>query len=116
MMLEVLPNDDGIRPAGPPDECFYCQQKVGQIHGAECAVMRQHVLLRAWVRDQGVFEWMEAVPFYWDELQIIFHYNHGTWCADNIPGIEEIAGECNCWKTTVEVVAIANRGPVREEP
>jgi hypothetical protein len=32
----VAPNDDGIRPAGPRDACFYCRQKVGQPHKPDC--------------------------------------------------------------------------------
>lgn len=35
----VLKNDSGIRPAGKPDECFYCNQKVGTPHLDDCILL-----------------------------------------------------------------------------
>lgn len=35
----VLVNDDGIRPAGRQDECFYCNQKVGMPHSCDCVCL-----------------------------------------------------------------------------
>lgn len=40
------PNDDGIRPAGPPDVCFYCNQKVGFPHIQTCVAVKKTVRLR----------------------------------------------------------------------
>ncbi len=39
-------NDDGIRPAGKPDQCFYCQQKVGSEHKKDCrkGVMDKYII------------------------------------------------------------------------
>lgn len=42
----VHPQDDGIRPAGAPDECFYCKQKVGTPHLSDCVAVHQRVRLR----------------------------------------------------------------------
>jgi hypothetical protein len=35
----VAVNDHGIRPAGLPDQCFYCHQKVGSPHARDCVVV-----------------------------------------------------------------------------
>ncbi len=35
----VLKNDSGIRPAGKPDECFYCNQKIGTPHLDDCTML-----------------------------------------------------------------------------
>ncbi len=48
---KVLPNDYGIRPAGKPDECFYCYQRVGQAHRSDCVTVLQ--LVRYTVRVNG---------------------------------------------------------------
>jgi hypothetical protein len=37
----VLPNDDGIRPAGNSDECFYCNQKIGTSHKEDCVCLQK---------------------------------------------------------------------------
>jgi hypothetical protein len=74
-------NDDGIRPAGKPDECFYCHQKVGQPHGPECVVVHKKVRVRV------TMEIEMEVPASWDDDAIEFHYNDGTWCANNIVGL-----------------------------
>lgn len=42
--LIVLVNDSGIRPAGKQDECFYCNQKVGQLHKTDCVMISQLVI------------------------------------------------------------------------
>ena len=35
----VLKDDDGIRPAGRPNQCFYCNQQVGKPHKQDCACL-----------------------------------------------------------------------------
>jgi hypothetical protein len=66
----VAVNDDGIRPAGEPDECFYCHQKVGQPHGRDCVCVKKRVLVRYTV-DVEI-----SVPYYSDAEQIIDFENH----------------------------------------
>lgn len=39
----VSADDPGIRPAGKPDECFYCHAKVGELHWPECCVVVKDV-------------------------------------------------------------------------
>lgn len=42
----VDPEDDGIRPAGASDECFYCHQKVGEPHQRDCVIVTKRVRVR----------------------------------------------------------------------
>jgi hypothetical protein len=56
----VDPRDDGIRPAGAPDECFYCKQKVGTPHLYECTAVSQKVRIRA------TFEIDVTMPYHWN--------------------------------------------------
>lgn len=83
----VLANDDGIRPAGRPDACFYCRQSVGEPHGAECVAVRKrvehrvHVTLPDGTKVKGLWQFNE--PHFWDAHMSEFHKNGSTWCANN---------------------------------
>lgn len=92
----VLPNDDGIRPAGEPNECFYCRQHVGEPHTRDCVTIHKRVRLRY------VFEVDVEVPHKWDKDTIELHRNGsiGRWCADNaIDDLdhETARGDASCW-------------------
>jgi len=114
---KVLLNDDGIRPAGPADACFYCRQRVGEEHKRDCAVITKIVRLRYHI------EVDVEVPHCWDKEQIEFHRNLGTWCADN--ALEEIekhtshvikgndATECLCNRFHAEFVKVIDDYPKR---
>ena len=67
-----------IRPAGKPDECFYCNAKVGEQHKEDCVIRSRTVNL-----DVTIHMVMD-VPEDWDEGQINFHYNDDSWCASNL--------------------------------
>jgi len=83
-MPKVLVKDEGIRPAGPPDGCFYCKQKVGEPHGEKCEAVHKRVRFR--IRAIAVFEgeWEEEVPFHWDAAMCEFARNEASWCQDNL--------------------------------
>jgi hypothetical protein len=73
----VAPDDHGIRPAGPPDACFYCKAKVGQRHGPRCEAVRKKV----WVRYS--FELEVEVPRFWEKTDVEFWRNESSSCAIN---------------------------------
>ena len=73
----VLKNDDGIRPAGKPDECLYCKSKVGEPHAKDCVIVTKIVKVRY------SFEIEITVPHHWDKDMIEFHRNESSWCALN---------------------------------
>jgi hypothetical protein len=77
--------DDGLRPGGDPDKCFYCNQKIGDPHTQDCVIVTKLVLLRIETVDHDVTGiWEHNVPWSWDPEMINFMYNEGSWCASNI--------------------------------
>ena len=100
----VTEKDYGIRPAGKQDECFFCGSKIGERHKNDCVVCCKKVKLRATI------EFVTDVPFSWNKEEIEFHYNGGTWCADNL--IEDLKKwiekeddyTCMCPYTKIELV------------
>jgi len=105
----VDPNDDGIRPAGPPDACFYCGQQVGQPHGATCVIVEKVVRLRY------TFEVDVKVPHHWTKADVEFHRNESSWCANNaVDEIEAQDGNCFCERFSAEFVEVLDDAPTRE--
>jgi hypothetical protein len=72
----VDPRDDGIRPTGAPDECFYCKQKVGTPHLCDCTAVHQKVRIRA------TFEIDVSMPHHWTRNDV------WEWIKDDRFGIE----------------------------
>ena len=68
----------GVRPAGKPDECFYCGAKVGEQHKPNCVIREKTIVTRM------IIDFVDDVPEHWTEDQINFRYNESSWCADNI--------------------------------
>lgn len=110
----VAINDDGIRPAGKPDECFYCHQKIGQPHKKDCGVVKRKVLIRY------TFEIVEDVPHYWTEQDFDFNRNESSWCLNNaLDYIREYADKtcgCTCFlkNAGAELVRDVDDTPHRE--
>jgi hypothetical protein len=73
----VEPDDDGIRPAGPNDACFYCRAKIGDTHGPECAIPIRTVVVKMEI------EYTIDIPEHWDVDMLHFHRNDGSWCSNN---------------------------------
>lgn len=89
--------DTGPRPAGKPDECFYCQELVGSSHKPDCVCKKKVVMLKLEVTIPVV------VPSDWNSDEIEFHRNENTWCADNVIDdlttvlqARESSGHCMC--------------------
>ncbi len=83
----VDPMDDGIRPAGKPDCCFYCSRRVGTVHGDDCVIVHKLVEHRITVERPGrvfVGSWTFEEPYFWDEEFSVFHKNDSSWCAGNL--------------------------------
>jgi len=108
----VLPKDDGIRPAGKKDECFYCGQKIGQPHGRDCVTITKRVRVRC------IIEYVIDVPHHWTKEDIEFHRNDNTWCASNavdeLKELEQKIG-CLCPASRFEFVGVTDSKPHQEE-
>ena len=72
----VRPQD--ARPAGKPDECFYCKRPLGALHKEGCVIRRKTVVVRL------VTEVVISVPQDWDAQQVEFFYNDGSACLDSL--------------------------------
>lgn len=108
---KVLANDDGIRPAGEQDACFYCRSKIGEPHGDECVMVEKLVKVRY------TFELEIKIPHHWDAHRFECHRNDGTWCADNAIGeLEELKTHdsgCLCNRFTAEFVSVVDETPIQ---
>jgi len=108
---KVVKNDDGIRPAGNPDQCFYCKSKIGEEHRTDCCIVTKKVLINYCI----VVE--IDVPHYKSAEQIEFHRNSGTWCANNlIDELQQIKEEkgCLCLATTAKFIKVTDDTPSRK--
>lgn len=104
----VQPDDPGIRPAGKPDACFYCDRKVGEEHGRECVIVNKVVKLRY------VIECDVLVPHFWDKGMVEFHRNDSSWCCNN--AVHDIQaqqkdGDCLCDRTVTEFITVVDATP-----
>jgi hypothetical protein len=68
----------GIRPAGKPDECFYCRQKSGDQHAPECVIRERTVLVDV------IIQMVMTVPEKWTPDTIEFSLNESSSCANNM--------------------------------
>lgn len=73
----AVTTDNGPRPAGPPDRCFYCGQPVGGTHEVDCVCRKRTVVIEVTVR------FVVAAPESWTKKDIDFHRNHSSSCASN---------------------------------
>jgi hypothetical protein len=109
----VDPNDDGIRPAGKPDECLYCKRKVGQPHKHDCVIVTKLVRVRY------IVELDIEVPHYYTQHDVEFARNDSSWCANN--AIDELAAafrgdgkECMCNSCRCEYLGESDPTPRRK--
>ena len=133
---KVLVDDDGIRPAGLPDQCFYCQQKVGEPHGAKCVMVVARIQYRVYAKIDGMEKqvgfFARDDPYFWDWTHCEFHKNDSSWCADNALDsivwsndafsqkakqvLEGLPGsQCSCNALRFEFHATVDEGPNRAD-
>jgi hypothetical protein len=103
----VATNDDGIRPAGEPDQCFYCQERVGSEHKRDCVIVTKKVRVRFTV------ELDVDIPHCWDRGLVEFQYNDSKWCARNLADLIDENG-CICDTTNCEFIRVVDDTPVRK--
>jgi hypothetical protein len=79
----VLPNDEGIRPAGKPDQCFYCGRRVGQSHVYDCVTVTSLVRFAVLLNGTRMGHYDRHSPHHWTTHDREFQLNEGSWCASN---------------------------------
>ena len=117
---EVVTLGNGPRPAGKPDECFYCKEKVGQHHREFCVLRTRTVVVKA------TYEILVQVPQGWNAEDIEFHYTGSSSCANNLLNLlDEQAerlnndGGCMCGFQDVVLLreaTIVDHGTFRYQP
>lgn len=80
----VTGDDYGIRPAGRPDACFYCNRRVGERHAFECVIVRVPRTYRVILDGADVGTWTVGDPVSWNAEAREFHRNESSWCANNV--------------------------------
>jgi hypothetical protein len=69
--------ENGVRPAGLQDRCFYCGQHIGENHKDDCVCVVKVVMVKVEMTIAKV------VPASWQDHMVNFHLNDSGWCADN---------------------------------
>ena len=125
----VAPDDDGIRPAGRPDQCFYCHRKVGELHGDDCVTILKEVEYAVMFDGECVGTFRRDTPYSWTIAECVFHLNDSSWCVDNAwdgiqwePGaetrvrqrVDEHGGGCACGVLKFEYRSITKPGPYQK--
>lgn len=110
---KVVENDDGIRPAGKSDECFYCQRKIGQSHESDCVIVTKRIKV------SYVFDIEVDVPHFWTQDDIEFHRNESSWCANNAISdiqlfMDDISPHCLCSNFRCEFIRTVDDTPKRK--
>lgn len=59
MATHLVTPENGPRPAGKPNECFYCEAKLGEEHRVGCVLRTKRVAVRA------VIEYEVMIPEHW---------------------------------------------------
>jgi len=98
----MVTEQHGPRPAGKPDECFYCRQKVGTEHKTGCVMRQRSVVL------QATITYVDTVPEDWTAEDIYKHRNLSGWCANNLFDIYDHKRHCFCGNVEIEFLEEAN--------
>lgn len=107
--INWLVGEYSVRPAWKQDECCYCHSKVGEQHKEGCVVRERTVNLDVTIH------MVMSVPEDWDEGQIHWHYNEGSWCASNLLSILEDREEVGCLCNITEVKYVGEATEQDEE-
>jgi len=96
----LVTKENGPRPAGNPDECYYCKQKIGTEHRADCVCRKRTILIEATMLI------LQDIPEAWDESDIDTYYNESSSCSNNL--VDNRYEDCLCPWTRVKYMREAN--------
>ena len=95
---------NGPRPAGDPDQCFFCKQPIGSQHAAHCVCRMKTVVLTLAVNI------VVPVPTNWTDDEVESYFNDSSHCKNDLARavgrmIDRFdKGECLCSRATVAVL------------
>jgi hypothetical protein len=105
MILDLY--ETGARPAGKPNECFYCHVDIPDtgdpqsvIHTPDCVIPTRTVVV------ETTFTWVKEVPMYWDIDSIEFQMNDSSSCASNLLDdiVKQVGDDCPCHRTNSKYI------------
>lgn len=110
--------DHGPRPAGKPDECFYCHEPVGGDHKDDCVLFEKLVVVEV------KFQFIRAVPAGFSDHAVEFGMNESSSCANNLltelnrlyPKDDEFATQCLCGRAEGRVLRDATADDMKKMP
>lgn len=99
--------DNGVRPAGSPNMCFYCHSPKGA-HREDCVCVTKTVVL------EMMIPYVVEVPNSWTAEEIEFQRNDSSFCLGN--DSEKIFGEmvCLCGYAKIRYVRDASEEDMQE--
>ena len=74
----IVTPENGPRPAGGPDHCFYCGEPLGAEHKPDCVCRKKVVMVEVTITFPRV------IPQGWDIEKNEFHMNESSSCQDNL--------------------------------
>lgn len=95
----IVSKENGVRPAGDQDKCFYCKQLIGDQHKEDCVLRKRTVVVRT------VIDHVVSYPVSFDADTINFCRNKSSSCQNNILSeleeLEERLGDgCLCGRVS----------------
>ncbi len=111
----ILPvKDNGVRPAGAPNLCFYCGNAIQKEHKADCVCRQRTVVVEL------TLTYVISVPASWTEDDILFHRNDSSFCMNNdLTALAEWANEgnnCTCMMSAVKFLREATEYDMESLP
>src|SRR4051794_13783692 len=93
--------EHGIRPAGKPDECFYCHEPKGGVHKPSCVIRKRTVVVELRM------ELVLSEPEHWAPEDIEFFFSESSSCQSNIVNrLEALRARLGCICGLVDVTYV----------
>ena len=100
MTTKFIVTEKAQRPARMDGTCFYCDQKIGEMHRNDCVLVKVRIEVVASIKYET------EMPAHWKKKDFEFSRNDGTWCGSNVIGeIERHKAEsngCLCGATHIQ--------------
>lgn len=107
----AVTKENGPRPAGSPDHCFYCNIPVGGTHKTDCPLRKRTVMARVTIEIPWVTS--ESINKYEFYLMYQGSRSRSTWCAGNIIDVLSIliqdSESCLCGHVKVSLIGEATK-------
>lgn len=91
--------DEAVEPDSDTQQCFYCNEAIGEAHSKDCPLISKTVRVHLDV------EYTACLPAHWNEKDIKFHYYAKKWdvldLVDEILEIRATRG-CACEQVTFQ--------------